>query len=190
MSSILVKPESAFTIIPWPSKKVVVRKRAPSPPSRGVADQDVDLARGQGREPLVGGEGRVLDRVGIAEHRGGHDLAELDVEARVVAPGVDQPEPGHGLVDAAPQRAPVLHLGEQAAPAAATTAALALGAGLALGRVAAAVVVVAAGRAEQAHGDQHGGQSPRTCSSEHRNSPLSAAVANGSCPTRRLHPSR
>ena len=114
----------------------------------------------------LGAERDVLDRLGVAQHRGRHRLAELDVEAGVVARLVDQAEAGHGLVHAAAQRAPVLDLAQEAA----ATAAFLLAPGLAAVVVTAAIVV-AAGSAEQAERDQQGGQPPTGRSSDHRGSP-------------------
>ena len=68
---------------------------------RGVADEDVDLAGLQRGEAVVGGEVDELDLGGVAEHGGSDDTAEVGIEADVLTRGVDDGEPGHGVVAAA-----------------------------------------------------------------------------------------
>ena len=52
-----------------------------------VAAQDIDLARLQRGEALLGRERLILDLAGIAENRGGERLAIVDVDAAPVAGG-------------------------------------------------------------------------------------------------------
>src|SRR5690606_39702772 len=53
----------------------------------GVADQHVDFAGLHRREALLGGEGTILDLVGVTEDSCGYCLAEVDVEAFELAFG-------------------------------------------------------------------------------------------------------
>ena len=120
MSSIDVKPGVGADHHPL----AVVERRgqrsaAPSPPSRLAVQVVLRIStsispdcRAVKRCSAVSGD--ELDRLGVAEHGGGDDPAELDVEAGEVAGVVDEAEAGHGVVHAAVQRAAVLHLGEEA----------------------------------------------------------------------------
>ena len=112
----------------------------------------------------LGIERGVFDRLGVAQHGSGDDLAEFDVEARVVTGLVDQAEARYALVHAAAQRAALLHLGQQAA----ATAASATG-GLFAALVAGAIVVViaAGSRGEQAERGEQAGETSHGRSSDH-----------------------
>ena len=68
---------------------------------RGVAHEDVDLAGLQRGEAVGGGEVDELDLGRVAEHGGGDDPAEVDIEADVLTRRVDGAEPRDGVVAAA-----------------------------------------------------------------------------------------
>ena len=67
----------------------------------GVARQDVDFARLQRGEAVLGGERRELHLGAVAEDRGGDRAAEIDVEAGPFALVVRRGEAGEAGVDAA-----------------------------------------------------------------------------------------
>ena len=68
---------------------------------RGVARDDIDLARLQGDETLLRGGRRVLGLLRIAEQGGGNGAAEIDVEPRPLALAVGEGEAGEARVDRA-----------------------------------------------------------------------------------------
>ena len=70
-----------------------------------VVGQDVDLARLQRGEALLGGERHVFHLLGIAEDGGRNRPADVDVEADPLALAVGQHEAGRAGADAANQRA-------------------------------------------------------------------------------------
>ena len=75
----------------------------------GVADQDVDLARLDGRLPLGRGERDKLDGVGVAQHRGRDRPAKVDVKS---APGpvrLDEAKARERVVYAADEPAAIQH---------------------------------------------------------------------------------
>jgi hypothetical protein len=85
----------------------------------GVAHQHVVLARPQGAEPGVRIDRDKLEVLALLWIRRGEDgrgegLAEVDVEPLDHALGRLEPEPGNGVVDPAPQGAPLLDRLEQA----------------------------------------------------------------------------
>ena len=104
----------------------------------------------------------VLDRLGVAEDRGGDRLAVVDVEALEGALGRLEAEARHRVVDAAVERAAVGHRGQGATAGLGAAVGLLLAAGLFV-----VASVVAAGRAEQARHHEGGGDGERTCASEH-----------------------
>ena len=60
-----------------------------------VADEDVDLARLEGRAALLGGQGAELDLRGVTQHGGRDGPAEVDIEAGVGAGAlVERLKPG------------------------------------------------------------------------------------------------
>jgi hypothetical protein len=75
---------------------------------RGVARQDVDLARLQRGEALLRGERHVLDLGASSEDRRGDGLAHVDVEAGPVALAVGLREAGEAGVHAADELAALL----------------------------------------------------------------------------------
>ena len=71
---------------------------------RGVADQHVDRAALQGGEPIGGLEVDELGLRRVAEHGRGDDLAEVGVEADVIAGWLEHREPGERVAGAATHR--------------------------------------------------------------------------------------
>ena len=80
----------------------------------GVADEHVDLARGQDRRPVLGVDRQELDLRRIVEDRRGDRAALVDVEALVDALIVGQAEAGEARIGAADQLAARLDLIERA----------------------------------------------------------------------------
>jgi hypothetical protein len=76
---------------------------------RGVAGDDVDLARLQGNEALLRRGRRELHLFGVAEHGNRDRLAEIDVEAGPLALAVGEGEAREAGVDRALDVALGLH---------------------------------------------------------------------------------
>ena len=84
---------------------------APLGPGDG-ADQHVDLAGLQRRQPRRGGQRHPADLGGVAERGGGDGAAEVVVDAAVLAPAVRQGEAGGAGRGAADQHVARLHRGQ------------------------------------------------------------------------------
>ena len=100
---------------------------APLGPGDG-ADQHVDLARLQRRQPRLGGERHPADLGGVAEHGGGDRAAEVGVDAAIHAAAVGQAEAGGAGGGAAGQDVARLHRGQGRARRLGLRAGLAAGA--------------------------------------------------------------
>jgi len=79
----------------------------------GVADQHVDLARGEDGRPVLRVDRQVFDLVRVVEDRGGDRAAFVDVEAFVAALIVGLAEAGEAGIGAADQLAAGLDLIER-----------------------------------------------------------------------------
>ena len=115
-AELLVHHEALAVIVVDAGEVEAERGVARQRPGRG-AGQQVDLARLQRGEALLGGGRHVLDLVGIAEDRGGDGAAGVDVEARPLALAVGGGEACDAGADAADQRLPRALMASRSLPA-------------------------------------------------------------------------
>ncbi len=137
-----------------------------------VADQHVDLARLQRGETAVSASSGVYSTASASPSTAAATALQNSMSKPAYAPCVvDEAEAGHGLVDAAVERATVLHLGEQAATFLFfATPSCGFLTGIAF-TVAARIVVVAAGGAHQGQDGQKSGEREDTSASKHGSPP-------------------